>query len=69
MRQKLKVTFTSSTRSGPFEINEWEDINTLVMKANILNDLEDHEAEAFEYWDYSEYQNDDVSFTSAMANR
>lgn len=38
----------------PFEIHQWEDIDSLVMKANILNDLSDHEKEAFECWDYQE---------------
>lgn len=44
---------------APFGIHEFEDINTLVMKANILNDLSGDEIDAFGYWDYQEYSNED----------
>lgn len=45
---------------APFEVDEWEDMNTLIMKANVLNSLESYEVEAFDKWEYNEHSGDDA---------
>ena len=51
--------FHDNSDFGPFDIGEWEDMESLVMKANILNNLESWESEGFDHWNYEEHTGDD----------